>query len=367
MPHLVYFVVSENTQVAECQRAIQHFRSCLTRADIDILVIQEPNCPFEFADVKTLNVTPCTPKDGYKYEIHNYPQIHMYDKILYLRFDCVFSLRNVDRLFDENIEINKMYVSGKGMGFLVRYTKDMILNFIRAKALVTCNVFDTHTNATANPIDKYTLNDLSNAVDAILYINLKHREDRNHHILTQLTKVCKDATKIHRIDAIKASPGSLGCGLSHIKALEYALSHQHWKRVWIVEDDFTFKSACTDEISGQLHRFLCSAKDFDVGLMAYNHRHVVHKNTEYSFKKRAFLSVTTSSYIICRHYIPTLIRNFTESTDRIKSEGEKLENCIDIHWSKLMQSDKWYAISPALGYQCDGYSDIANKHVEYGC
>jgi len=75
-------------------------------------------------------------------------------------------------------------------------------------------------------------------IDAILYINLEHRKDRNEHILNEIHKICTDNSKIHRIDAIKNDNGALGCGLSHIKALEYAVKNE-WKTVLILEDDFT--------------------------------------------------------------------------------------------------------------------------------
>ena len=42
-----------------------------------------------------------------------------------------------------------------------------------------------------------------NHIDAILYINLSYRVDRNEHILQELSKLCQDQSKIHRIDAIK--------------------------------------------------------------------------------------------------------------------------------------------------------------------
>ena len=99
-------------------------------------------------------------------------------------------------------------------------------------------------------------------IDAILYINLAHRTDRNEHILHEIHKLCTDDSKIHRIDAIKRENGAFGCGLSHIKALEYALEHE-WKTVLIVEDDFTFKCD-SNEIERNIS--LLFEHNFDVGL-----------------------------------------------------------------------------------------------------
>ena len=84
-------------------------------------------------------------------------------------------------------------------------------------------------------------------IDAILYINLEHHADRKEHVLHEISKLGKDASCVHRIDAIKMKEGALGCSLSHIKALQYALDHPEWKTVLILEDDFTFRSDNTDE------------------------------------------------------------------------------------------------------------------------
>jgi len=41
-------------------------------------------------------------------------------------------------------------------------------------------------------------------IDAIIYINLEHRTDRNEHVLHEIHKLCTDDSKIHRIVHIKS-------------------------------------------------------------------------------------------------------------------------------------------------------------------
>lgn len=206
-----------------------------------------------------------------------------------------------------------------------------------------------------------------NHIDAILYINLLHRVDRNEHILQELRKICQDQTKIHRIDAIKKDEGALGCGLSHIKALEYALNHPEWKRILIVEDDFTFKDLSSEAIHFYLDELVSYDPLMDIGLLSYNHSFIRCDSTENRWIKRITYSQTASSYLISRQYISTLLQNMKESTTDMQKNGKRHENCIDIHWSLLQPHGKWYAIFPAIGYQYDNYSDIEKHNVKYGC
>ena len=202
------------------------------------------------------------------------------------------------------------------------------------------------------------------SIDAILYINLSNRTDRNDHILFELQKWGVDSSKIHRIDAVKKTPGALGCGLSHIKALTEAFSHTEWNTVLILEDDFTFRpdSEMNDKI-----KQLCTSHPFDVGLLSYNSEYIKYTDTIIPSIKRIQYSQTTSSYLIRRHYIPTLLQNMKAATYDMERFGKRHENCIDIHWTKLQPSGQWYGIFPAIGYQYDNYSDIENRVTSYGC
>jgi len=203
-------------------------------------------------------------------------------------------------------------------------------------------------------------------IDAILYINLAHRRDRNRHILDEIHKIGTDDSKIHRIDAIRRTPGALGCGLSHIKALEEAWAHSEWKTVLILEDDFTFYSDSKDEIQDYI-RTLINLSDVDVGLLSYNHRCIQYNHTENDIIKKVLYSQTTSSYLIKRNYLPTLIQNMKEATSDMEQHGRTDHNCIDIYWTTLQPLGNWYALFPAIGYQYDNYSDIEGRVTEYGC
>jgi len=201
-------------------------------------------------------------------------------------------------------------------------------------------------------------------IDAILYINLAHRTDRNEHVIHEIHKICGDDSKIHRIDAIRTEPGALGCGLSHIKALEYAMAHPEWKMVLILEDDFTFHGDDTLALSSALRTLLIP--QMDIGLLSYNHSVLRYEDTSPSIK-RVLYSQTTSSYCIRSSYVPTLLQNMRESTMDMLTRGKTHENCVDIHWTTLQPHGQWYALFPAIGYQYDNYSDIEQRVTQYGC
>jgi GR25 family glycosyltransferase involved in LPS biosynthesis len=203
-------------------------------------------------------------------------------------------------------------------------------------------------------------------IDAILYINLDYRIDRKDHILNEIDKICKDKNKIHRINAIKTEKGALGCGLSHIKALEMALEHSEWRTIMILEDDFTFRSHQTNEILENINCLLKS--NFDVALLAYNDYYkFLFNQIDNSKLIKILRAQTTSGYIIKRQYIQTLINKYQEAVNDMTTNGVKHENHIDQYWTQLQSRDNWQAIYPAIGFQYSNYSDIEEKYTQYNC
>jgi hypothetical protein len=199
-------------------------------------------------------------------------------------------------------------------------------------------------------------------IDAILYINLAHRTDRNEHILAEIATFCSDASKIHRIDAVLHKQGAIGCGQSHVKVLRYAQSHPEWKYVLILEDDFTCKPGVD---MNHMIQLLYNTAEFDVGLLSHNE--LICNPTSHDHIKKVIQSMTTSSYIIKQEYISLLLQNMLESVESMERDGIKHLNCIDTYWNTLQFTGNWYCIYPAIGYQYCSYSDIQMKVTDYGC
>lgn len=213
-------------------------------------------------------------------------------------------------------------------------------------------------------------------MDAILYINLAHRIDRKNSIERNLIKYEFDMTKVYRIDAIlNKLCGHIGCGESHIKALEMA-NKNNWESVLILEDDFVFT-----ETKQHIHETFKKLKNiiWDVVLLV-TCCNPSSKSSEYSFLKKIVACTGAIGYIVRRHYYQKLMDNFKEAIiimktqldDHIKKCAEnktpitKLVYCtaIDQNWFKLQQQDTFYLCDPFLGKHSNGYSDN-NCSIEF--
>lgn len=201
-------------------------------------------------------------------------------------------------------------------------------------------------------------------IDAICYINLKHRVDRKEHILQEIKKIDPTLSKTHRIDAeYVPHNGALGATRSHIKTLSFLLQHPEWKNCLIFEDDFTFYSDPNTTLS---HLFTTLPR-YDVILLSYGLCEYITAETEYKSISRVLSSQTASGYIIHHDYIQILLDNFMISGDYISKHGRSHEYCLDIYWRRLMPIGEWYAPSERIGYQYENYSDIEQRVVSYNC
>lgn len=206
--------------------------------------------------------------------------------------------------------------------------------------------------------------------DAVLYINLEHRADRNKNILLELSKLnCKN---IFRIDGVLDSLcGHIGCAKSHVKALEFAI-HCNWDCVLIVEDDLKL----TDHLPN-----LYKIQDipYDVILLGYGHKTLI--DCEHPLLKRIYSASCTHGYIIRKNYYSVLLENFRESISIMENQLKKhIEECkiknievtklihgvyaIDQSWLKLQKRDIFYVFEPQIGIQCGSVSDN-NCSIEY--
>ena len=200
-------------------------------------------------------------------------------------------------------------------------------------------------------------------IDAILYINLDHRTDRNEHIRGEIKHIDPTFSKTHRISGVHVpTHGALGCSTSHCNALMTMMEHREWKTCMILEDDFTFSSPL--EAKHQLEILFKESPLFDVFLLAYNN---VQMDRSPFPIHRVRSSQTASGYIIRQHYLPTLLRNFTISRDHLKQNGPSHDMCLDQYWKRLMPMGRWYTLSNRIGYQYMNYSDIEQKMVDYKC
>jgi len=196
------------------------------------------------------------------------------------------------------------------------------------------------------------------AIDQVLYINLKDREDRKTALLEEFKRIDMPFNKITRIDAIKDKFGAYGCTLSHIKALEYA-KQMNYKTVLICEDDlnFTYGNQLT-----QFYIGMTRLMKFDVVMLSGTIVEVEKYNDIFD---RATKVMNGSCYLVNYTYYDTLINNLKEGAKYLKKYGHNKGFNLDVYWFNLQQKDKWYIFKNRLGYQRPSYSDIEYKHVDY--
>ena len=200
----------------------------------------------------------------------------------------------------------------------------------------------------------------------LFYINLKHRKDRLKHVTKQLENVQYPTEYIHRVEATRKKNGALGCGLSHIDALEQlhkTLKGKHDYGI-IMEDDFTWKNDLQTTRKMLKEIFELKKKDWNAILLTCNG--YAKKNKNEGILHQVGDCQTTTGYMIQKHYIPTLLRNFKEcvnqstNVDEHKSIHTPIHH-IDQYWKRL-QKDKWYVTQPILGVQAQSWSDIMSNN-----
>jgi len=199
-------------------------------------------------------------------------------------------------------------------------------------------------------------------IDAIIYINLKHRTDRKEWIEKEISRMGFSKNIVHRINAIHDTDcGHLGCGKSHVAALNLAIENK-WSRVMILEDDFEFRIDKKD-----LDTFLTDMDKlkWDVILLALGHNELCEKRDNI---RKVICSTTASGYILKSDYYDTLLENFEGS---VKKTIEQLADfrktnktkfihgvhAVDQSWTELQKKNNFYTRDPVVGKQANFSSD----------
>lgn len=188
---------------------------------------------------------------------------------------------------------------------------------------------------------------------------MKERGDRRNHVLIELEKL--RIQRPIRIDAIKHVNGAIGCTLSHITAIEYAMN-QHWEHVFICEDDITFLNP--QLLIHQIEKFEKIGMEWDVLIIGGNNCPPFDIISDACC--RIHSCQTTTGYIVKSHYYATLMNNFRDSARHLIKEPT-LGRCyaLDIYWKRLQEYDNWFMIIPPTVIQYPNYSNIENKKTDY--
>ena len=200
---------------------------------------------------------------------------------------------------------------------------------------------------------------MSNNIDKIIYINLDKRTDRRDEIEKELNNF---NLSYERYPAIYKT-GAVGCAQSHLNVLKLA-KERGYKNVLILEDDFTFLVS-KEEFESNLKSFFEKFPNYDVCMLSYR----LHKFEEIKEEcvNRLLFSQTASGYLVNSNYYDKLIDLYEKAIPLLEKTGEHWNYANDIVWKDLQKTDKWYYFKTRIGKQRAGYSDHANKVVDFGC
>jgi GR25 family glycosyltransferase involved in LPS biosynthesis len=209
------------------------------------------------------------------------------------------------------------------------------------------------------------------AVDAVIYINLDFRKDRNEEILGEIRRIGFPESKIHRLSAVKRSWGALGCALSHKAVLDFIIEHK-WDKVLVLEDDAGFEDGQVERWSngvGDINQLIASSglEDTDskwdvIFLGGFVRDENGPIKTEYKTLWRTRNTSCAHAYIIRGKYCPKVREETTAAIQMLmKRPSNYKQYFLDNAWGPLMKSDKWYIALPTLAFQRESYSDIEGK------
>ena len=213
-----------------------------------------------------------------------------------------------------------------------------------------------------------------------LYINLAERIDRRESIELQLSSAGFDFERIEAISIRNQNgtdecwgnrycAGQVGCQLSHMRALQYAM-RARMPFVTIFEDDFAWLPHVSPfRIQQTLLHIQEAVPDWDVIAISLNVLQSVPVNrvgpihvgnNESSVIVRIVEAQATHGYMVKGSYMAHIYDAF-KNCDIFSEPLTAIDTC----WKPLQTTGKWYGLAPQLGHQAPGYSDIEGKNVHY--
>lgn len=128
-------------------------------------------------------------------------------------------------------------------------------------------------------------------IDAILVINLDENTERWKALMERLEGMVPPE-KVHRISAVRGTElpgylappwfsartgnharvraGAAGCALSHARALQYALRHDAWNAVLVLEDDALLRESKWRTLGAQLAEFMEKNREWEMIYLGYS-------------------------------------------------------------------------------------------------
>ena len=181
-------------------------------------------------------------------------------------------------------------------------------------------------------------------------IHLKERKDREENMYKQLKSFCDNYIIF---EGVKDHHGYIGCSKSHRKIIKKAIDN-NYDNVLVIEDDIKFTSNKSFDYFQRVLNNLPDKWDIILGGVYYCGN--MEKENDYLMKIDNFSS--THFVLYNKNVYKTILRH--DVYDK--------ELChIDRYISHLAKNNliNVYLIYPMIAIQNIGYSDVANKEVDY--
>jgi GR25 family glycosyltransferase involved in LPS biosynthesis len=200
------------------------------------------------------------------------------------------------------------------------------------------------------------LNDLS---DSIYVINLKEREDRKVHIISELKKIeCKNYTIFEAIDGQKLQNNTkLKTGMFGL-INTYLNLHEEWSKtnsenILIIEDDCVFMQNFNDDLELYIKNV---PTNWEMLYFGGNHNYHMGSKTE---KINEFCVKLNNTY--SAHCVLMKKKVFEELIENLKTF--EIEN--DVMMANLQKKFNAYSPTNKLTTQTPSYSNIEERFVDY--
>jgi GR25 family glycosyltransferase involved in LPS biosynthesis len=171
-------------------------------------------------------------------------------------------------------------------------------------------------------------------------------------------------SKIERIEAFHTPlNGHIGCCISHMKALDFAIEHK-LKNVLILEDDVVFEHSY-EIICQYIDTFFQLIENWDVFFLST--RVLAKVTTDHEDIFRVLCAQTAHSYAINQHYFKKLYQCYEDALKKIENDvffKQSVNNSLDQRWKKLQKTDLWYIGRLPIARQGMSVSDIEHKLVD---
>ena len=213
------------------------------------------------------------------------------------------------------------------------------------------------------------------------YINLEERIDRVQHFELLKTKYTF-FKNVERVPAIRNENGAIGCGFSHIKALNKCLeSDDEYSMVF--EDDFCILNDNKYNEFIQYFENIRHEKEWDIIVLTprgdekhvdakhvdAKHVDAKHVDATVNMNSNHFHEIvnnqTATGYIIKKSFIPILINSFKKSVEGLLKKLNPDIYAIDQYWKPLQNIHHFYYFKKVFAGQLIGYSSIEKRIVNY--